>query len=76
MLALLLGGCTAWRVANLDMTQEREAASMYVWSKRGTDVGDTARLYCLAGSLRERRWMRETLEHHASPAKVTITCPE
>jgi len=80
VLAVVLGlaGCTGLGAgtATVAAPEERESAALYLWSKRGMDAGELARVYCLQGSSRERRWMRESFEHHAVPAKVTIECPE
>ena len=58
------------------VASEREAIASYVWHKRGMEVGELMRLYCMAGSRREQRWMYEALDHHAAPARVTIACPD
>jgi hypothetical protein len=72
-----LAGCslTGGGAASVGAPEERESANIYVWFKRGADAGELARAYCLQGSKRERYVMRDSFEHHASPAKVTITCP-
>jgi hypothetical protein len=68
IMLVALVGCSTPRL--------NEAAALTVWTKRGFEAAELARLYCLAGSSRERRWMREAFEYHSAPAKVTIECPE
>lgn len=77
-MSLGLAGCSALGLGAVSTLapEERESLAVYVWTKRGADAGELARVYCQMGSARERRWMRESFEHHALPARVTITCPE
>jgi hypothetical protein len=69
MIALLVGiGCAT-------LSPQRDAVALYVWTERGLATAELARLYCLAASQRERRWMRDAIEAHGS-ARVVITCAD
>jgi hypothetical protein len=57
------------------LAEERDAANIYVWSKRGAETGELIRRYCTAGAPRERLWFQEAMERHAYPAKIQIGCP-
>lgn len=55
---------------------ERETSAHYIWLKRGTTVGELARIYCREGSPHERWEMMEAIRDSSTLATVTIVCRE
>lgn len=70
---LLVGSCARWS----DVPGPAlDVADFTLWQSRGATVGKMAQRYCVAGSERQRAWMREAMMLQSYPATVTITCTE
>lgn len=72
-LGLLLSGCAAFGGSEAPRLTT-EVVDFTIWQTRGATVGFAAQRYCVAGSERERAWMREAVALRSYPAVVIILC--
>lgn len=76
LLGLLLAGCSLGGESYhfISSVPVVDVADFSIWQTRGLTVGRAAQRYCLAGSARERAWMREAIQYNSWPAQVVILC--